>query len=573
MKEQKLKGIEKFRHELNRIFDDNLRTKQWQNYVDYAIIGLIIISTLEVFLSTYDGVVERYGKWLHFVDVFTTIFFTIEVSLRIWCADLLDPKYKGFWGRVRYCFSFYGLIDMLSTYTFYLALIFPLPYVALKALRIARLLRVFRYMKSFRLLTDAFASKKKELGISLQFLVIITLILAFILYFVENAAQPDVFNNGWKSVLWAFSQYIGDPGGFADYQPVTVMGRIISTIIGVLGIAIFAVPAGLIGSGFLEAVEKDNKKQEIEENIEKVGLAFERKLDRYTGFQVAPMNLSIPEIIARMRMNESEIVEAVAHSDNFRIINLASTVPVDNRPSDKLAIEHFVLNRPYGCCIDRGSKITIVSPSSLVDPVMGYFSYYLAKIGGFNLISRELGKIRPYKSFYSSSDFDSLPGFAEYKKDIESLTTKEGSWLITLLAASGQNEPELPTQIHLGYGNAKGEASLHTPTSLLKDKELAEKLFASIESTLEKEFDIKTDRHLYHACSQPNLYYRHLDTFDKFNGLVIRTAWSCICWDSRRIFIAKTIADVLNREICGQTESPADPELKIRNIGFADYKN
>ena len=97
------------------MFDDNLRTKQWQNYVDYVIIGLIILSTVEVFLSRYDGIVEKYGKWLHFVDYFTTIFFTIEVSLRIWCADLLDEKYKGFWGRVRYCFSFYGLIDILST--------------------------------------------------------------------------------------------------------------------------------------------------------------------------------------------------------------------------------------------------------------------------------------------------------------------------------------------------------------------------------------------------------------------------------------------------------------------------
>ena len=105
--------IEKFRQELNRVFDDDLHTKQWHNYVDYAIIGLIIISTVEVFLSTYDGIVEKYGKWLHFIDYFTTAVFTVEVSLRIWCADLLDEKYKGFWGRIRYCFSFYGMIDIL----------------------------------------------------------------------------------------------------------------------------------------------------------------------------------------------------------------------------------------------------------------------------------------------------------------------------------------------------------------------------------------------------------------------------------------------------------------------------
>ena len=100
-----------FKQELNRVFDDNLHTKQWHNYVDYAIIGFIVLSTIEVFLSTYDSIVERYGPWLHVIDYLTTAFFTIEVSLRIWNADQLDPKYKGFWGRVRYCFSFYGLID------------------------------------------------------------------------------------------------------------------------------------------------------------------------------------------------------------------------------------------------------------------------------------------------------------------------------------------------------------------------------------------------------------------------------------------------------------------------------
>jgi hypothetical protein len=56
--------ILKFKQELNRVFDDNLHTKQWHNYVDYAIIGFIVLSTIEVFLSTYDSIVERYGTWL-----------------------------------------------------------------------------------------------------------------------------------------------------------------------------------------------------------------------------------------------------------------------------------------------------------------------------------------------------------------------------------------------------------------------------------------------------------------------------------------------------------------------------
>ena len=71
--------ILKFKQELNRVFDDNLHTKQWHNYVDYAIIGFIVLSTIEVFLSTYDNIVERYGTCLTVIDYLTTALITIEV--------------------------------------------------------------------------------------------------------------------------------------------------------------------------------------------------------------------------------------------------------------------------------------------------------------------------------------------------------------------------------------------------------------------------------------------------------------------------------------------------------------
>lgn len=136
--------IKHFKLQLARVFDDDLRTEQWQNYVDYAIMSLIGLSTFGIFLSTYDNIVAKYGIWLDIIDYFTLAVFTVEVTLRIWCADLIDDRYKGAWGRVRYCLSFYGLMDVLSTYTFYLALIFPIPYMTFKVLRVARLFRVFR---------------------------------------------------------------------------------------------------------------------------------------------------------------------------------------------------------------------------------------------------------------------------------------------------------------------------------------------------------------------------------------------------------------------------------------------
>ena len=94
--------IKHFKLQLARVFDDDLRTEQWQNYVDYAIMSLIGLSTFGIFLSTYDNIVAKYGLWLDIIDYFTLAVFTVEVTLRIWCADLIDDRYKGVMGRVRF---------------------------------------------------------------------------------------------------------------------------------------------------------------------------------------------------------------------------------------------------------------------------------------------------------------------------------------------------------------------------------------------------------------------------------------------------------------------------------------
>lgn len=561
--------IHQFKRLLARVFDNNLRTKQWENYGDYVIIGMIIISTISIFISTFD-ISPRLERILHIVDIITVVFFTIEVTLRIWAADESNPKFRGFWGRVRYCFTFYGMIDVLSTYTFYLSLFLPLPYAVLKSLRVLRLLRVFRYMRSFRLLQKAIQSKTKEMLISLQFLAIVTLMLSFILFFYEHAAQPEVYDNGIRSVIWAFAQYIGDPGGFADTPPITFAGRFIACVIGILGIALFAVPAGLIGAGFSEAMEEELHNEEVAKNIDKLAIAFERKLDRPTGFQITPQHLSICDIQARMGLKVDDIMDAVEQSNLFRLINLAVTQPTDQHPQDKLAVEHFMVNRPYGCCIDRGSKITIISPSSLADPCIGHFSYYLALIGGFNYISREIGELRPYRSYYSFKDRynqeENLPLFMD---DLEKLTSCEGSWTLTTLVASGANEPTYPTTFHFSAGGAKGDERFEGENLIVEDMASYKRFYQNLTQELETRFDMTSDHQRYHNVTTPNLFARkYNEGRGSKNNIILRIAWSACLWDMRRIDIAKTIADALNRNFDSEKSIEYNPELKVKKSGY-----
>lgn len=554
-----------------KIFDESYNDHKWYKIDDYLILSLIVISTIEVFLTTFESIDRKYGEILSFIDYFTTIIFTIEVSLRIWVADIVNPKFKGFWGRVKYCFTFYGFVDFVSTYPFYLHFFFPIPYEALKAIRIIRITRVFRYMKSFSVLSRAMTSKKEEMLVSLQFLGIVTLILSFILYFVEHKAQPAVYDNGWISVVWAFAQYIGDPGGFADTPPITFVGKLIAVIIGVLGIAIFAVPAGLIGSAFSDVMEEDAKKERNMYLCKHLHDAFERKLDRVTGFYFPPKYVTNIEAQARLGLKAGEILDAINSSTDFRIVNLASTIPAGEYPEDRLAIELFHMNTDYGCCIDRNSQITIVAPSNVADPIIGHFAYYVAKMGGFNYISREVGKKCPYKSFFLFNNETDELYLKEYMDDLRRMTDRPNAWCWTILASSGLQEPEYPSQFHFEYGGKKGDETYDGEDLLVNDIETLKKVYDTLSADLLEKYGLKSDRQKYHASHTDRNYGRKLPR--RINTCMLRIAWSVTAWNSKSMQIAKLIADNLNRNICGIDEPEYDPELKVKSIGYSDYKN
>lgn len=570
--------ITDFKLKLSRVFDDNIETVQWKNSFDYAIISLIVLSVLEVFVSTFDEMMMRYGTILNFIDIFTTIVFTIEVTLRIWCADLLDERYRGFIGRIRYCFSFYGLVDCLSTYSFYLTLVVPVNFAIFKSLRlirvlrIFRLLRVFRYMKSVRLMGRAIDKCKTELQISMQLLIIVTLILSFILFFVEHEVQPDVYCNGWMSVSWAFAQYVGDPGGFADTPPITPAGQIIAFVVGILGVALFAIPAGIIGGAFSDVMNDDKHESEILCNIEKLHQAFERKLDRPTGFQIVPRYLTIVDLQARLNLKAEEIIEAVQNDEHFRLANLACTQPANHHPQDTLAVEHFMLNAPYGQCIDRGSGITIFTPSNIVDPIMGWWGYYLAKIGGFNYVSVELGQARPYKSFYTYNPENLHPHQQEFMDDVNRLCNSKEKWIINILAASGAAEPDYPTQVHFGYGGKKGDETYDDPNIMLNDIPLFEAFYSDAKSMLKEKFDIESDKQLYHNNYNATHYYRCLNV--KPNVINLRVAWAITCWDMRAIAICRDLALMLRKHLEPERANDAlSAELKKKDIAYDGYND
>lgn len=557
-------STENFKKQLARVFDSDLRTRQWENYADYAIIGLIVISTIEVFLSTYDGIVEKYGKFLHFIDYFTTICFTIEVSLRIWAADQIAPKYKGFWGRVRYCFSFYGLIDLLSTFPFYVNLFVQVPYMAMKVLRIARLLRVFRYVKAFNILSRAIKAKRQEMVVSLQFLAIVTLILSFILFFVEHNAQPEVYDNGWKSVVWAFAQYIGDPGGFADTPPITLIGRLIACVIGVLGIAIFAVPAGLIGSAFTEVMDKDSETEELKKNSHRINEFMLVKSIKRAGIFFPAKNISIGDLQLELGLTDAEIIKAVSNSKNLRLKNLANAIS-SGLKTDMIVINQFHVNTLYGSHVDRDSSVTIVNPLGRGDNGLSFFDWHIAQIGGFNYVANELFS-RTHSDVNSRCNFYTVdePNNPSFKTFIDDITHGKGKndWIIVI--AGEQIVKNSPYDFHFELGGDCGETSFDFDECIPWNRSLTKQLYEDFSKTLEETIQLKTDLHGVQPKVGAKNLVRYLTTQTEANVLLLTISYDLMVFKRNVYEAILNVANVLNRNL--ETRKPIGLHLSEYSV-------
>ncbi len=605
---------EEFKKQLALVFDDDLRTRplKWNNYVDIGIITMIVLSTVSVFLTTFP-ISPALEKGLRVFDLIVQVFFTIEVSLRIWAADQIDKeKYGGFWGRVRYCFSFYGLIDFLATYPLWLGFIFPTFLLrAFRVLRVMRLFRLFHYMKAFRFLGEAFNSKKRELLVSFEFLAVITIVLSFLLYLVEHNANPEMVGNGWKSIVWAFAKYIEDPAKIADMPLMTTAGQIIAFLVGIMGIAIFAVPIGLLSAGFAEAVEKDTRANELNDfrkNIRKVFRRFSTKTfreyldsrqedadERFKTVHIVPQRKAVALLQVRLGMTLEDIIDTCKEFPEFRLKNLAAAKTQEDMAPDRLIVELVPLgDRHYGCYIPRQSNVTIVCPSSYRGVGIGWFTYYLALFGGFNYLSKEFEADESEPDSYL--DFSKEPVFdgktrAEYEKNkdneedfdeaVETLDKKKqfrdefledlqkasaAEWVI--IVVSQMVNSNNPADFH--FSDARKDGS----DSIVDNQETYGRFKEEFARKMKEGFDLETSiSSTRYPVMKKNLGYTIRREFNKHaNVFVLRPSSDMVNFNTGKLAIDYEMARLISAFFDGgRGPRPEDvAELKAAGFGYPD---
>lgn len=234
------------REKLRSIIEDNTTRKG--RIFDYLIQILIFISLISFSIETLPNNSIQTKELLAKIELISIIIFSIEYLLRIYVAE--KP--------LKYIFSFYGIVDILSILPFYLSATFNLK--ALRAFRIFRIFRAFklvRYNKALNRFSVAFTFIKEELILFFM----ITLILVFLtssgIYFFENEAQPDVFSSLFHSLWWSIVTLT--TVGYGDVYPITLGGKIFTFFVLIIGVGIVTIPAGLVASALTKARTLEEK--------------------------------------------------------------------------------------------------------------------------------------------------------------------------------------------------------------------------------------------------------------------------------------------------------------------------
>ncbi|MGV6830853.1 MAG: ion transporter [bacterium] len=216
-------------------------------YFAFFIQALILVSVITFSIETIPNLSEQTKFWLGIIELFSVIIFTAEYLLRIYVSDR----------KIRFIFSFFGIIDLLAILPFYLA--FGVDLRSLRALRFLRLFRVLklvRYNKAMNHLIRAISSAKEQIFLFIFITIILIYFAAVGIYYFENEAQPDKFTSIFDSLWWAIVTLT--TVGYGDVYPITIGGKIFTFFILLIGLGIVAVPTGIISSALTQSVDSDD---------------------------------------------------------------------------------------------------------------------------------------------------------------------------------------------------------------------------------------------------------------------------------------------------------------------------
>ena len=228
-----------------------------------SLAGLILANVVAVIVETVPWIRKEGANFFRPFETISVVIFSIEYLLRLWSAPENPRAKKGLLGSLIWAISPSSLIDLLAI----LPSIYPIGNLDLRSIRMLRLLRIVRlanmsrYSVALQSLLNVVRTKAIDLLSLLILLMTLLIVSSTLMYFLECEAQPQDFSSIPASMWWGINTLT--TVGYGDQAPLTNAGRFLGGIISILGIIMFALPAGLLGSAFVEELNKAKKERHL----------------------------------------------------------------------------------------------------------------------------------------------------------------------------------------------------------------------------------------------------------------------------------------------------------------------
>ena len=205
--------------------------------------GVLVLALFLFSLTTLPGPMPL---WLRVADFAVLVYFASEYLLRLWAAP----------SRTGYAFSFWGIVDLLAFLP--MLVFYTLDTRAIRALRLVQVLRVLkfaRYNRAIARMRGAFSDIRDELTVALVMAGIVLYLAAVGIWIFEREAQPETFGSVFHCLWWAVATLT--TVGYGDVYPVTTGGRVFTALILVIGLAVVAIPTGLVSAVLMRGEDRE----------------------------------------------------------------------------------------------------------------------------------------------------------------------------------------------------------------------------------------------------------------------------------------------------------------------------
>ena len=223
---------------------------------DWSICILILLNIVAATLETIPPLSQTYKHFFLIFEIISVAIFTLEYLCRLWVCTLHLPlrKLRPIKARFQFACTPYMIIDLLSILPFYLSLFIPADLRLLRIFRLVRIMKLGRYSPALGTITRVLYNERRALVGTFIIMIGLLLLASTLSYYAEHKAQPDKFGNIPQAMWWAVATLT--TVGYGDVAPITPYGKIVGAIFMIFGLGMFALPIGIIATGFSQEIHR-----------------------------------------------------------------------------------------------------------------------------------------------------------------------------------------------------------------------------------------------------------------------------------------------------------------------------